>query len=99
MSRDLEHFGDSVDSLFARWGLPNPEVMAVISGEWDTLAGTPWVGRSQPSMIRGSTLVVTASSASSVAFLRYDQQALLGRIAERLGKDVITSVEVVLPGR
>lgn len=97
--RDLEHFSESVDDMFARLGLPDPVVMAGISSEWDDLAGAPWAGRSRPLYIRGKTLVVEASSPSMVAFLRYGETSLLDRLEERFGQDVVQKVDIRLPGR
>lgn len=97
--RDLEHFSDSVDDMFARLGLPDPIVMAGISSEWDDLAGAPWAGRSRPLYIRGKTLVVEASSPSMVAFLRYGENSLLDRLEERFGQGVVQKVDIRLPGR
>lgn len=97
--RDLEHFSESVDDMFARLGLPDPVVMAGISSEWDDLAGAPWAGRSRPLYIRGKTLVVEASSPSMVAFLRYGETSLLDRLEERFGQGVVQKVDIRLPGR
>ena len=97
--RDLEHFSDSVDDMFRRLGLPDPVVMATLSSEWDDLAGTPWTGRSKPLYIKGTTLVVEASSASMVAFLRYGEQGLLAVLEKRLGRGVVTGVEIRAPAR
>ncbi|HUG31541.1 MAG TPA: DUF721 domain-containing protein [Acidimicrobiia bacterium] len=97
--RDLEHFSESVDDMFARLGLPDPMVMAALSSEWDELAGPPWSGRSKPLYIRTKTLVVEASSASMVAFLRYGESSLLERLTERLGTGVIDSIDITLPAR
>lgn len=97
--RDLEHFSDSVDEMFARLGLPDPMMMATLSTEWDRLAGPPWSGRSTPLYMRGSTLVVAASSASMVAFLRYGEADLLDKLSARFGPDKVKSVEIQPPGR
>ena len=97
--RDLEHFSESVDDMFARLGLPDPMVMAALSSEWDELAGPPWSGRSKPLYIRTKTLVVEASSPSMVAFLRYGESSLLERLTERLGDGVIDSIDIALPAR
>lgn len=97
--RDLEHFSESVDDMFARLGLPDPVVMAGISSEWEELAGAPWAGRSRPLYIRGKTLVVEASSPSMVAFLRYGETSLLDRLEERFGHGVVQKVDIRLPGR
>lgn len=97
--RDLEHFSESVDEMFARLGLPDPVVMAGLSSEWDELAGPPWSGRSKPLYIRGKTLVVEAVSASMVAFLRYGESSLLESLSERFGEGVINKVDIKPPGR
>ena len=97
--RDLEHFSESVDDMFRRLGLPDPVVMATLSSEWDDLAGAPWTGRSKPLYIKGTTLVVEASSASMVAFLRYGERSLIEALDLRLGIGVVTSVDIHAPGR
>jgi hypothetical protein len=96
--RDLEHFSDSLDDMFARLGLPDPMVMAGISSEWDDLAGPPWSGRSKPLYIQSKTLVVEAASPSMVAFLRYGETSLIEKLAERFGKGTIEAVDIKSPG-
>ncbi len=95
--RDLEHFSESVDDMFARLGLPDPMVMAAVSTEWERLAGPPWSGRSKPLYVRSKTLVVEASSASMVAFLRYGESSLLERLRERFGDGVIETIDIKVP--
>lgn len=97
--KDLEHISDSVDDMFKKMGLPDPVVMAALSSEWDELAGTPWTGRSRPLYIKGRTLVVEASSASMVAFLKYGETGLLESLSTRFGEGTIDSVDIRAPGR
>lgn len=97
--RDLEHISDSVNEMFRRLGLPDPTVMSTLSAEWDDLAGAPWSSRSKPLYMRGTTLVVEASSSSMVAFLRYAERPLIDKLSERLGDGVVDSVEIYPPGR
>lgn len=99
MTDDLEPFGDSLNDVFARLGLPDPVMMAKITSEWENLAGKPWVGRSKPLFVRGTTLVVEASAPSMVAFLRYGESTLVENLENRFGHGVIDSVEVLAPGR
>jgi len=96
---DLEHFSDSLDDMFARLGLSDPAVMAALSTEWDELAGAPWAGRSKPLYVKGSTLVVEASSGSMVAFLRYGEVNLLATLAKRFGEGMIKGIDIQPPGR
>lgn len=97
--RDLEPFADSLDDMFKRLGLPDPVVMASLSAEWEELAGPPWSGRSKPLYIKGSTLVVEASSGSMIAFLRYGERGLLETLASRFGEGTIQSIDIRAPGR
>lgn len=97
--KDLEHFSESVDDMFARLGLPDPVVMAGVSTEWDDLAGAPWSGRSRPVYMKGKTLVVEAVSPSIIAFLRYGEADLLESLSRRFGEGVVEAVEIKAPGR
>lgn len=97
--RDLEHFSDSMDDMFRKLGLSDPAVMAALTTEWDEMAGAPWAGRSKPLYVKGSTLVVEASSGSMVAFLRYGEVDLLAKLVERFGEGTIRGVEIQAPGR
>ncbi len=97
--RELEPFSDSVNEMFKRMGLPDPMVMAALSAEWDGIAGPPWSGRSRPLYIKGTTLVVEASSGSMVAFLRYGETTLLEALAERFGEGTVRAVDIRPPGR
>jgi hypothetical protein len=95
--RDLEPFSRSVDEMFRRMGMSDPVVMASIGSEWDELAGSPWSGRSKPLYIKGTTLVVEASSASMIAFLRYGESSLVESLTERFGSGVIDNVDIRPP--
>lgn len=99
MSRDLEPFADGLDSVFRRLGLSNPRLQAALIEEWDTLVGSPWQGRSRPVVVKGTTVVVEASSASLVSMLRYGEASLIESLSERFGEGQITDVEVVAPKR
>jgi len=97
--RDLEHFSDSMDDMFRRLGLSDPVVMAALTAEWEQLAGAPWSGRSKPLYIKGTTLVVEASSASMVAFLRYGEIGLVESLQRRFGEGIVKAVDIRPPGR
>ncbi|HEX6219528.1 MAG TPA: DUF721 domain-containing protein [Acidimicrobiia bacterium] len=97
--RDLEHFSDSLDDMFRKMGLSDPVVMAALTNEWDELAGPPWAGRSKPLYIKGSTLVVEASSGSMVAFLRYGEVNLVETLGKRFGEGIVKSIDIQPPRR
>lgn len=99
MSGDLEPVGDGIDELFRRLGLSNPRLQSAVIEEWDELVGEPWLGRSRPVVVKGTTLVVEANAPSLVSFLRYGEASLLEVLSRRFGEGQITGVEVIAPGR
>ena len=98
-NKDLEPLGDSLQDVFARFGLPDPVLMSQLTNEWDELVGKHWKGRSRPVSIRGKTLVVEAATPSLVAFLRYGESALVESLEKRFGTGIFRGVEVVPPDR
>ena len=94
---DMSSFGSAMKDMFRRLGLPDPMLVGRIRDEWDELAVHPWVGRSKPVTIQGTTLVVEANAPSLVAFLRYGSEDLLERIGERFGPGVIDTGDVRPP--
>lgn len=96
---DLSSFESSVGDLFRKIGLPSPMVMTQIMDDWDGVAGEPWAGRSKPVIIKGSTLIVEASTPSLVAFLRYAVSDLMESLETLVGKGIIEDIEVRAPSR
>lgn len=96
--KDLEPLGDSIDQVFHKLGLPDPVLMSQINEEWETLAGSPWVGRSKPLYLRDEILIVEAAAPSMVAFLNYGASTLTETLKKRFGDKAISGVEVVPPG-
>ena len=96
---DLSSFESSVGDLFRKLGLPDPMVLNEITGDWDSVAGEPWAGRSRPVFIKGDTLVVEASAPSLVAFLRYAVSDLKDKLETIIGKGIIENIEVRSPSR
>ncbi|MGF1617130.1 MAG: DUF721 domain-containing protein [Acidimicrobiia bacterium] len=94
---DMSSFGSAMKDMFRRMGLPDPMLVGRIRDEWDDFAGHPWVGRSKPVTIQGSTLVIEANSPSLVAFLKYGSEDLLAKLSERFGAGVIDKVDVRPP--
>jgi hypothetical protein len=96
---DLSSLETSLGDMFRRLGLPDPAAMSRLMADWDDLAGDPWRGRSKPVVIQDQTLVIEASTASAVAYLRYGESDLLARLAEAFGSDSIKRIEVRPPPR
>ena len=96
---DLSSIESSLDDMFRRLGLPAPDVLTRLTGDWGEIAGEPWSGRSKPVVIQDGTLVVEASAASMVALLRYGEADLIRRLRDLVGPDVVRRIEVRAPSR
>ncbi len=82
--------GDALRKL----GLAEPAVMLELNRDWDALAGEPWASQARPLYVKSGVLVVEAAVASGVAFLRYGVGELERRLAERFGRETISSIEI-----
>ena len=97
--REPKPIGDLLRVLMERYRLVDPDTWTRITSDWDTVAGSPWAGRSKPSSLKGGELVVEASSPAIVSMLRYGTHSLMERLGEELGSAVVTSVRIIPPPR
>lgn len=97
--RDPKPLGEVLRTLMERYRLSDPDTWTRLVAEWDDLTGHPWSGRSRPAALKGGELVVEADTAAAVGILRYGVSALVERLGEELGPDVVRSVRVVAPRR
>jgi len=92
--RELEPIEKPLLEMLDRLGLPEPDLLGAVAGEWDALAGEPWAGRSRPVLIRNRELVVEAVAPSLVGLLRYAVGDLMRSLDDRFGEGVFESVRV-----
>ena len=97
--RDPKPVGDLVRTLLERYRLADPDTWSRLQREWADLAGEPWASRSTPRSLQDGRLVVEATTASSVAVLRYGTTSLVARLVEEFGEGVVTAADVVPPRR
>lgn len=97
--RDPKPVGDLVRTLIEQYRLADPGTWSRLESDWPTVAGEPWASRSTPRSLRDGHLVVEATSAASVAVLRYGTAALVSRLCEEFGDGVVTEASVVPPKR
>lgn len=97
--REPKPIGDLLRVLMERYRLVDPDTWTRIATDWESLAGSPWAGRSKPSSLKGGELVVEAASPAIVSMLRYGTHSLLDRLGEELGSAVVTSVRIIPPPR
>lgn len=94
----LESINTPLRNALRHLGLGEIEVLLRLLQHWDSVAGSPWAGSSEPVKLHNGELVVRAEQSSSVRVLRYATGALIQRLDGELGEGVVTSVRVVLPG-
>jgi hypothetical protein len=92
--RELEPIEKPLLAMLDRLGLAEPDLLAKVAGEWESLAGEPWAGRSRPVLIRNRELVVEAAAPSLVGLLRYAVGDLMRSLDGRFGQGIFESVRV-----
>jgi predicted nucleic acid-binding Zn ribbon protein len=91
---DLEHVGNDLEQMLRRLGMPDPAAAERLVEEWATVAGEPWAGRSRPAGLKDGVLVVEVDDGSVATLLKYQERALLERLARHLGPGLATSVRI-----
>jgi predicted nucleic acid-binding Zn ribbon protein len=90
----LEPVGGFLDRVLRRFGLPDPVDLTRLVEEWADLAGEPWGSRSRPGGLADGELVVEVDDGSIATLLSYQRTALVDRLADRLGRSLVTSVRI-----
>ncbi len=96
--KGLEPADSVLDATLGRLGIRHLDTLLTLMEQWDEIAGKPWAGSSEPLVIRGTELSVTALATPSVRFLRYAVGDLIQRIDDRFGPGIVESVRVLSPG-
>jgi hypothetical protein len=73
-----------------------PKAHAELWARWLAVVGPEMYRRSFPIALRGSTLVVGVSTSSWLQELSFLKTAILDRIAEEIGPDIVSEIKLVL---
>ena len=92
--RGLEPLGESLDRDLAGLGLRGVGEAARLAENWEEVAGAEWAERARPAGLEGGTLTLEVSDGTSATLLKYNAEALLGRLAERLGPGIVDEVRI-----
>ena len=95
--KDLHPVGALLKSILGSMGLDRVQLTLTLMEEWDDLAGSPWVGASNPLVVKDGELIVESTSPTTVRFLKYAVGDLMRRLDDRFGEGVIESVTVRPP--
>ncbi len=93
-NKDPQAVGDLLDDVLEKLGVARPLEVTHLVAEWGDVAGEPWAGRSVPVGLAGGVLVVEVADATTASLLKYQKQALIGRLDDRVGKGLVTEVRV-----
>jgi hypothetical protein len=92
---------DSLRTVGRDLGLPEPGIVERITREWGTLAGR-LAPASRPLVVRDGRLVVAAADSAVAEALDWQSSDICRRLAEHLGTDAVTRLDVRVrprPGR
>ena len=92
--RDPQPFGDLISRLVKARGWQQETAQARIFGTWDQLVGAELAAHCRPVKLEDKQLTIEAESTAWATQLRGLSVALLGRIGNELGRDVVRRIHV-----
>jgi predicted nucleic acid-binding Zn ribbon protein len=85
---------DSLAEVSADLGLPEPDALALLIQEWESLVGPDVAPRCRLTSLRDGVLRVTVDTAPRGTQLRYLEGELVERAASLVGADVVRELRV-----
>ena len=85
---------DILGDIVARVGGGAGRDAATLVEEWQDVAPERWRVDSRPVGIRDRVLLVEVRSGAAASTLRHDSAALMSRISERFGPDLVSAVKL-----
>jgi predicted nucleic acid-binding Zn ribbon protein len=86
--------GELLDRVVRGLGGTGSDVLVEVFGHWEAVAGERLAEHCRPREIRGETLVVTVTDPVWATEIRYRQDVLVEGLARRIGRRIVTRVEV-----
>jgi predicted nucleic acid-binding Zn ribbon protein len=93
-ARDPQLFGAAIRGLIADRGWETTTTAARVLAEWDDLVGPEIAEHCRPASLLEGELVLIAESSAWATQLRLMTKVLMSRLADQVGRDVVTSVVV-----
>ena len=93
-SDDPRPLRDSLAEVSADLGLPEPDGLALLIDEWQSLVGTDVAQHCRLTSLRDGVLRVTVDSAPRATQLRYLEGEIVKRAATMLGSDVVRELRI-----
>jgi predicted nucleic acid-binding Zn ribbon protein len=86
--------GEGLDRVAAALGVPEAAVLPAVFGGWSELVGERVAAHATPRWLRDGVLLVAVDEPAWATQLRFLEADLLRRVAEQLGPDRVTRIEV-----
>jgi predicted nucleic acid-binding Zn ribbon protein len=96
--RGPRRVGESLNRVAASMGVPEAATLPAVFGGWAELVGERVAAHAQPRWLRDGVLLVAVDQPAWATQLRFLEADLLARLAEQLGPDAVTRIEVRVTG-
>ncbi|CCI83962.1 hypothetical protein HMPREF9719_01790 [Corynebacterium otitidis ATCC 51513] len=95
--KNLDSLGSLVGREIRHRGWNRDVASAWVTGNWAEFIGEPVASHTTVEMLKGTTLFLSCDSTAWATNLRLIQTQILARIAEKVGRDVITELKIFGP--
>lgn len=95
--RDPQLLGSQIDRLIGECGWSDTVPVATIMGAWDRIAGPEVAAHCRPERLIDGELSLVAESTAWATQLRLLSAAVLARVTEAVGPDVVRRIRVTGP--
>ncbi len=91
---DPEPLGRALDRVMRGLGAPEASGVHLVFDRWADVVGEGLAARTRPLRIEGSRLVLAVDEPAMATHVRFLQGELLARLAELLGPDRVTALDL-----
>lgn len=96
--RDPRPLADALAELGRDLGLPPPDALGEVLAAWPDAIGAQLAAHVRVRSLRDGLLTVEVDAPAFATEVRYRDQELVARLAERLGRTVVERLRVVVGG-
>jgi hypothetical protein len=89
-----QKIGVSLDAVMKGLGAPEASGVHLVFDRWDEVVGEALAARTRPLKIEGKRLVLAVDEPAIATHVKFLQAELLGRLAELLGPDRVTAIDL-----
>ncbi len=89
-----QRVGDALDAVMRGLGAPEASGVHLVFDRWAEVVGEALAARTRPLKIDGQRLVLAVDEPAIATHVRFLQTELLARLAELLGPDRVTALDL-----